>query len=532
VLGPGPGSTPLKLPGRSSTIRGIGRAPRKGRLVWTVVLAALAAACSGGGGGAGSTGGAPARPGEVRIAVGEDIWPLTGAGPTSRHFAAGELNAGVYEPLLWMGPDFTVRPGLAERWELVAPATWRFHLRAGVRFHDGRPFGADDVVWSWTGRQLMPRSVSATLAKVVKIDDLTVDFVSTSPNLRLPEQLVHPEGPIVPNGNHNDSEPPVGTGPFKVVDYQPRRELVVERFDGYWGPKARAARLTFRFMPDADVRMDALRKGEVDVVAGVPRESASALEADPRFHVVRAPAGATQVLSFNAAGPFGSDRAVRQAVSLAVDRARYVAEVLGGNGEPGRWTSPPAVLGAAASTVPVPALDPAEARRLLDAAGWQAGADGTRTNGPRRLTLVLIGGPLIPEAGMRLVAANLKEVGVDVTVRKAFDIRTGEQNRDRGYDVELGVPNQNDANPAFLLASRTASDADYAALIERAITAGSREEVQRAAAAMTAAVVSRDFSVIPLAGVFQIYGLRAGVDLGEPHPSAIHQTWATLTPAS
>jgi peptide/nickel transport system substrate-binding protein len=496
-----------------------------------VVLAALAAACSGGGGGDAATG-PPASPGEVRIAVGEDIWPLTGAGPSSRHFAAGELNAGVYEPLLSMGPDFTVRPGLAERWEMVGPATWRFHLRAGVRFHDGRSFGADDVVWSWTGRQLMPRSVSATLDTVVKVDDLTVDFVSTSPNLRLPEQLVHPEGPIVPKGAHNDSTPPVGTGPFKVVDYQPRRELVVERFDGYWGPKARATRLTFRFLPDADVRMEALRKGEVDVVAGVPRESASALEADTRFHVVRAPAGATQVLSFNGAGPFGSDRAVRQAVSLSVDRARYVAEVLGGNGEPGRWTSPPAVLGPAASTVPAPVFDPAEARRILDAAGWRAGADGTRAIGPRRLTLVLIGGPLVPEAGMRLVAANLKEVGIEVTVRKAFDIRTGEENRDRGFDVELGVPNQNDANPAFLLASRTPPDGDYAALIERAVTAPSRDEVQRAAAAMTAAVVSRDFSVIPLAGVSQIYGMRAGVDLGEPHPSAINQTWATLTPTS
>ncbi len=410
---------------------------------------------------------------------------------------------------------------------MVGPTTWRFHLRAGVRFHDGRPFGADDVVWSWTGRQFMPRSVSATLDGVVKVDDLTVDFVSTSPNLRLPEQLVHPEGPIVPKDAHNDATPPVGTGPFKVVDYQPRRELVVERFDGYWGPKALAARLTFRFMPDAEIRLEALRRGEVDVVPGLPRESASELAADRRFHVVRAPAGATQVLSFNPAGPFGADRPVRQAVSLAVDRARYVAEVLGGNGEPGRWNSPPAVLGAAASTAP--AFDTAEARRILDAAGWQGGADGTRMNGQRRLAMVLIGGPLVPEAGLRLVAAGLKDVGFDVTVRKAFDIRTGEQNRDRGYDVELSMPNQNDANPAFLLASRTPTDADYGALVERAATAGSRDEVQRAAAAMTAAVVSRDVLVVPLAGVFQMYGMRLGVDLAEPHPSAVNQTWATLS---
>ncbi len=463
--------------------------------------------------------------------MGEDIWPLTGAGPSSKHFAAGELNAGVYEPLLSMGPDFTVRPGLAERWELVGPTTWRFYLRAGVRFHDGRPFGADDVVWSWTGRQFMPRSVSATLDKVVKVDDLTVDFMSTAPNLRLPEQLVHPEGPIVPKDAHNDSTPPVGTGPFKVVDYQPRRELVVERFDSYWGPKARASRLTLRFMPDAEVRLEALRRGEIDVVAGLARESAAALEADRHFHVVRAPPGATHILSFNPAGPYGADRAVRQAVSLAIDRSRYVAEVLGGNGEPGRWMSPPAVLGAAASTVPAPVNDAAEARRVLDAGGWQVGADGTRLNGQRRLATVLIGGPLVPEAGMRLVAADLKDVGFEVTVKKASDIRTGEQNRDRGYDVELAAPNQNDANPAFLLSSRTPGDAEYASLVAQATIAGNREEVQRAAAAMTAALVGRNFSVVPLAGVFQMYAMRAGVDLAEPHPSAINQTWATLSPS-
>lgn len=305
--------------------------------------------------------------------MGEDIWPLTGEGPTSRHFAAGELNAGVYEPLLSLAPDYTVRPGLAERWELIEPATWRFHLRPDVTFHDGRPFGADDVVWSWTGRDAMLRSVAATLDTVVKVDDLTVDFVSTEPNLRLPEQLVHPEGPIVPRDAHNDSTPPVGTGPFRVLDYQPRRQVVVERFERYWGPAARAQRLTFRFLPDPALRLEALRAGEVDVVAGLPREAAASVEVDPRFSVVRAAPGATHVLSFNPAGPYAADRAVREAVSLAIDRSRYVAEALGGNGEPGRWTAPPAVLGAEARSVAPSPFDPDRARRVLgEAAGNRA----------------------------------------------------------------------------------------------------------------------------------------------------------------
>jgi ABC-type transport system substrate-binding protein len=493
-----------------------------------LVVACLAAACSGGGDGGEPSAASEARPGEVRIGVGEDIWPLTGQGATARHFAAGELNAGVYEPLLSMAPDFTVRPGLAERWEMVGPATWRFHLRPNVTWHDGRRFGADDVVWSWTGREALLRSVSGTLQTVTKVDDLTVDFVSTSPNLRLPEQLVHPEGPIVPKDAHNDTEPPVGTGPFKVVEYQPRRQVVVERFDGYWGPKAKAERLTFRFMPDPEIRLEALRAGEVDMVTGLPREAAAAVEGDGRFHVVRAPAGVTQVLTFSSAGNFAADRAVRHAVSLAVDRPRYVAEVLGGNGEPGRWMSPPAALGGAAASVAPSPFDPARARQVLDEAGWRVGADGVRAGGARRLSLAFIGGPAVPEAGMRFLAGQLKDVGIETVLRKAHDIRTGEQNRDRGFDVELAMPNQNDANPAFLLALRAAPDPEYSALATQVSAATSREEVQRLAAAMTAVVVNRDYSVVPVAGVFHVYGMRKGVDLGEPHPSAINQTWATL----
>lgn len=91
------------------------------------------------------------------------------------------------------------------------------------------------------------------------------------------------------------------------------------------------------------------------------------------------------------------------------------------------------------------------------------------------------------------------------------------------------MPNQNDANPAFLPALRNAPDADYAALAAQATASPSREEVQRLAAAMTGVLVHRDFTVVPVAGVFQVYGMRAGVDLAEPHPSAINQTWQTLT---
>ncbi len=338
---------------------------------------------------------------------------------------------------------------------------------------------------------------------------------------------MHPEGPITPRGSHNDSEPPVGTGPYRVVEYRPRRHVNVERFDRYWGDKAAQARLTFRFIPDGSERVDALRRGEVDLINSPPFETVPALEADRRLRLVRSPPGATQVLSFTASGP-APDRAVRQAVSLAIDRTAYVAIVLKGHGEPGRWPLPRAIVGAFADLVEPPLYDPEQARRVLDEAGWKLGPEGFRSNGGRRLQLTLIGGPSAPESGLRFVQAQLQTVGVAVAVKKAHDVVTFEEYRDKGFDLELGTPSQNDANPAFLLALRRDPGPEYEAAVSQSLAAGTREEVQRLAALMSNALVSRDITLVPLASVSRLYAMRHAVNLPDPHPSAINQSWVRL----
>lgn len=519
--------------------------PVLGAVTLAVAIALVAAGCRGG---AGSGPADPDRaPGEVRVAVGEDIWPLTGVGPSSHHFAAGELNVGVYEPLVSLAPDFTVRPGLAERWEQLDGGAWRFHLRPGVTFHDGRPFGADDVVWSWTSRVGYPRSVTSVLGPgtVVKVDDRTVDFRPTTPDSRLPEQLVHPEGPIVPSGGHNDADPPVGTGPYRVVEYRPRQRVVLDRYPQYWGPKATVPRLTFLFMPEPADRVKALRSGAVDVAA-LPNEDAADLIGEPGIRVVRAPLGAVQQLSFNVTARAGGtttpstppsevagDPAVRQAVSLALDRQAYVAEVLGGSGEPGRWMAPSAVLGDSAGLVPAPVHDLAQAVQVLEAAGWVVGPDGVRARAGRRLSLTLLGGPLVPEGGLTYVRAGLRPAGIEVVVKRAADTVTINEYRQRGYDLELTMPNQNDANPAFLTGLRTGADAgaeaELAARGAAALAAPTRQEAQRAAAQAMRVLVAEQRVIVPLATVARAYGTRDGFSLGELHPSAINQSWAGLS---
>ena len=168
--------------------------------------------------------------------------------------------------------------------------------------------------------------------------------------------------------------------------------------------------------------------------------------------------------------------------------------------------------------------DPALARTTLDEAGWGVGSDGVRTRGGRRLTLTLLGGPAVPEAGLRFVQSALAPLGMEVAVKKASDTVTYEQYRDKGYDVDLTMPNQNDANPAFLVTARATGPQT-----EAIATAENREVVQRVAAQITQTAVNQDFVAVPLAAISRTYVMRQGIDLREPHPSAINQSWATLT---
>ncbi|HET9050390.1 MAG TPA: ABC transporter substrate-binding protein, partial [Candidatus Dormibacteraeota bacterium] len=153
-----------------------------------------------------SPAGTPDLNATINMAYSEEDWTVNGTGVKSTTFAY-QLNMNVYEPLIYLASDYTLKPGLAESWEFIQPGTWRFHLRKGVKFHDGSPFSADDVVWTWGARQQQGKTlgtVANTLGpnSVVKVDDYTVDFIPVTPNFRVPQQIVHPEGAIVPKGKN------------------------------------------------------------------------------------------------------------------------------------------------------------------------------------------------------------------------------------------------------------------------------------------------------------------------------------------
>ena len=537
---------------------------RRKALALVMLFGILAAACGGdsdsedsAGGGAQTTiGGQPDLNATVRVAANEDQWTEGGSGAQSYQFMY-VYNVQVYEPLIYLGSDYSLKPGLATKWDLQPDGkTWRFTLRQGVTFHDGTPFSADDVVWTWGVRQPEGKTLTTVLNtlgpdSVKKIDQFTVDFTPAQTNLRLPEQIVHPEGAIVKNGTHNDTAPYAGTGPWKYVSYTPKQTASFERNEGYWGEKVKVRKMDIRFYPDPQTRLEALKSGQADLAIDLPADATKSLTNDPNFKVVKSKAGRNHLLYVNKLdGRLTQEPAIREAVTYAIDRKSYVDVVLDGNAAPGRYMAPSSVLGSSAGMVTAIDRDLARSRKVLEDSGWKAGSDGIRSKDGKRLTLKLLGQQEVPESALLVIQSNLKDVGIDVEIKKTPDVATRRSLYAQGkgdFDLDLEPPNQNDGNPAFLpvlrMAQRSPTNIQFApngapatpngpafeAEVIKSDTAKTLPEVQAAAATMMKILINQDYLVVPLADAFRIYGMAKNVNLGDPHPSFTNQTWFSLT---
>ena len=290
----------------------------------------LAAACVPSGGGAASA------PASVTLA---DVQELTVASAADGYrndakrttIGMYPLNANIFDTLVTLSADYQVEPGLATKWEFRAPNTYRFTLRSGVKFHDGTPFTSKDVVWSLQRiAQQGGGTVGVSATSAVAVDDLTVDITPKNTNLRALQQLVHPSWSIAKADS--DAAKPLGTGPFKFVEYVKDQRMVVAANDEYWGGKPTLRKITFRFLPDANTRVLALQAGEVQI-SDIPKESAKTITGD--FSVVRSKVGAYEAIYINIRGKqgydLGKDKAIRQAIAYAIDKKVVVDSVWQGN---------------------------------------------------------------------------------------------------------------------------------------------------------------------------------------------------------
>ncbi|MDP8931764.1 MAG: ABC transporter substrate-binding protein [Actinomycetota bacterium] len=463
------------------------------------------------------------------------------------------INANIFETLVLMTPDFQLEPGLATSWEYRGNDTWRFELREGVTFHDGQPFDAEAAVSSFQrlATAYGPRlSIGPDSAQAV--DDVTVDVTTTATNLSLPSQLVHPSiAPMIAPGTDVGTEP-VGTGPFRFVEYVPQERLVVERNPDYWGDQARLETLTFRFIPDGNTRWLSLRTGDVDLIYDLPRELLSEVEQTAGikagFEPGETPAGSSEIMLLNRGGtpPYTilQEQRVRQALGHAIDREGIVKEIWADAAEVNDTVTPETLFGEHASIVEGPDYDRSRAEQLLDEAGWIPGADGIRSKDGQRLQLTMINGypPIdIRKPMPEIVQAQLRDVGVEVDIVETPEFGTYSERLDNGEgDIFLERVAQNDATPSFFAAAFFYSQAsgpyakwfaagqDFDSLVEEAQAVEDRDLAKKKSAEAMSIAVDDSAVVIPVAATYWLFMMKDDVQGFVPHGSARHVRWASV----
>ncbi len=308
----------------------------------------------------------------------------------------------IYEPLVTLDSAMRVGPGLASSWRVLSPTTIRFTLRKGVKFHDGTPCDAAAIKFNFD-RTFDPKKpgIWASFAGPVKelqvVDDATVDVVATEPfaPLLLNMSMVH-GGMVSPAavrkygadfGRH-----PVGTGPFKFEEWQPRDHITLSRNDDYWGEKPPLDRIVFKVIPDDSARMIALRTGEADMVLVPLVDQLPALRRDPNYTVAGIVGTRVVFLSLTLTQPPMDDVRVRRAIMMATDRKSIEANLVQSAGTLADSVITPTTFGYAPmhleSRYP---YDPKAARALLASAGYRPGAGGALERGGSPLVLSMIG---------------------------------------------------------------------------------------------------------------------------------------------
>jgi peptide/nickel transport system substrate-binding protein len=366
---------------------------------------------------------APGDPGIVVFLIESspaNLDPRIGTDAQSEHI--DEL---LFDGLVARDSSFHFTPALAQSWEQPNPLTLVFHLRKGVRFHDGRPLTARDVLWTIesmidpgrSGAVISPKTAAYAAVDTIEApDEQTVIFHLKHPDNFLLTNLSTGAIGIVPAGSGRDFwQHPVGTGPFCFVSQQIDQDVVLERNPLSWSVVPKLARVRFAVVPDAITQSLELEKGSGDVaVNSLPMDSLPVLAQRPNLLIEQAPGTQIQYLAFNLRDPLLKDPRIRQAIACSIDRNLLIQTLLRGHAQPA-LSLLPASHWAWTGDVARYDYDPARAARLLDESGHPPGNRGVRLH----LTMKTSN-----DGDVRLLAAVLQQQLAKVGI--ALDLRSYE----------------------------------------------------------------------------------------------------------
>jgi peptide/nickel transport system substrate-binding protein len=331
----------------------------------------------------------------------------------------------LFSSLLKFDDNLHVVPDLATRFETTDGRVYVAEIPAGVPFHDGRELTAEDVAYTFR-RFLDPAFVSgrkgaySDLERVEVLDRYTVAFHLRAPSAAFPSNVTSMG--IVPVGTGSEaSRQPIGSGPYRLVEFIPDASVTLAAFEDYYRGAPRNAGVVLKVVPDETMRGLELRKGDVDIVVNdIAPDIVHALAGEPQLSVQTGPGLDFGYIGINLRDPVLADRRVRQAISFAVDRTAIVRHLRRGLAQEAAGILPPISWAYASDVEPTP-HDPARAGALLDEAGLRD-PDG---DGPApRLHLTL---KTSTAETYRLQAAviqeQLAEVGIDLEI-KSYEFAT------------------------------------------------------------------------------------------------------------
>jgi len=311
--------------------------------------------------------------------------------------------------------------------------TYVVKLRDGIKFHDGEPLTADDVVFTYniplSDDYDGPRkSYFESLESVEKVDDLTVKFHLKQVDVQFPSvglsfgilpKHILGDVPIADLGtNEFNTKKPIGSGPFKFVENKPGEYVKVEAFDDYYQGRPYLDSITMKIVPDANAMLTQLQNRDIDFWAGVPQSDVETVETFADSAGIKLEHGLAlsyTFLGYNLRNDLFKDKEVRQAITHAIDRQQIVDEIMDGKGEvadvpesPLSWAYNP--------DVPKFEYDPEKAKKMLADAGWKPGADGILEKDGKRFSFEVKTnqGNKVREDITVLLQSQLKDVGIEV----------------------------------------------------------------------------------------------------------------------
>ncbi|HEX3603339.1 MAG TPA: ABC transporter substrate-binding protein [Steroidobacteraceae bacterium] len=353
-------------------------------------------------------------PAAQRIIIGTQLEPPV-LDPTANPAAAISevLYGNVYQGLVRFAADGSVRPMLALSWEVSADGlTYLFHLKSGVRFHDGSAFDAASARFSLqrivaAGSTNPQRSRLRAIRSVDAVDALTLRVSLSRRSAGMLQGLAFGSAVMVsPQSAASNAVRPIGTGPFRFLRWRRGDSVTLERNPDYQGKPAVLDQVTFKFITDPTAAFAALMAGDVDAFSNYPApESFAQFAADRRFKVLNGTTEMETVLGFNERSPPLSNVLVRRAISYALDRRAIIDGAMFGYGTPIGSHFPPRNPAYIDLTGVYP-HDAAKARALLAQAGY-----------PRGFALTLkLPPPSYARRSGEIVAAQLAQVGIRVRI--------------------------------------------------------------------------------------------------------------------